>query len=243
MRNKGKNNNNSEKNDNEFINSMLWLIGFMILLAIVLGVLFKYFDKGNQLDIINAFDFAGSFGGAVLGAGASLVILSITSINQRKDINDQRDYDKKIREEDFKRYEDERKIQIEKENLVRYKNHYGSVIRVYFIVEDLFNNIFNDRYEDENKEYKNLRKEFTEIQLTGICIDNEKIKTSYNALIKVIESIILRYAVLSSMPSTNNKGEIKEESLRIIKKGKLKITNHKDNVLKYIEEKEKNIYK
>lgn len=67
-----------------------------MLFAIVLVFLFKSFDKSNEINIVNIFDFAGSFGGAVLGAGTSFIILSITSINQKKDLEEQRDIDEKI---------------------------------------------------------------------------------------------------------------------------------------------------
>lgn len=89
------------KDEDRIINGAFWLIGYMILLALVIGGLFKYYDKSNELNIVNAFEYAGSFGGAVLGAGTSFIILSITSINQKKESKIQRNIDESNRREDM----------------------------------------------------------------------------------------------------------------------------------------------
>ncbi|MDU3323780.1 hypothetical protein [Clostridium sp.] len=101
MVNKDKDEKDTRKKDDRFINGVLWLIGWMILFAIVLSLTFKSFDKANEITIVNAFEFAGSFGGAILGAGVSLIILSITLIRQRRDAEEQREVDKRIRREDM----------------------------------------------------------------------------------------------------------------------------------------------
>ena len=78
MKNENKNEKNLRKLFVEFILSLVFV-------AICIALAFKFSPYGHELKINDYFTYAGTFGGAILGAGISIAILYITIQNSNKD--------------------------------------------------------------------------------------------------------------------------------------------------------------
>lgn len=122
---------NKKKDKNDILlESMLFLFAVLILLGICILLFFKKYDTENKLNIVNYLEYIGSFGGAILSSGVSFIILSLTIIFQRRDIEKQRQIDKNTREEERKQFEKDYNIKIINDKLDNYKNIYLKCINI-----------------------------------------------------------------------------------------------------------------
>ncbi|MGN2371868.1 hypothetical protein ACTFJW_17800 [Clostridium cagae] len=79
---------NKEKNELEKF--IMCFLGALISIALCIAFVFKVSTYGNQLKIDDYFNFTASFGGAILGALISMIILYVTIINNKKENDDKR---------------------------------------------------------------------------------------------------------------------------------------------------------
>lgn len=90
--------------ESKFTNMILRFVVILTAVAMMIVLVFRGSPYGNQLTIGDYLGFAGDFGGAILGAMMSLMILAITLNKQKKDLEDQRQIDSDARKEEKERY-------------------------------------------------------------------------------------------------------------------------------------------
>ncbi|MDQ0150048.1 hypothetical protein ACFO6R_08530 [Eubacterium multiforme] len=86
---------------------------FFIFISFFIPIIFKISKYGYELEIKDYFNFAGSFGGAILGGIISLIILKTTLAKQEQQFDKQRKIEDTRREEDRNQFE--KQLQHEKE--------------------------------------------------------------------------------------------------------------------------------
>ena len=154
---------------------------FVILLAIIAGciaLIFKYSKYGFFLEIKDYFNFAGTFGGAILGGLISLIILKTTLESQKEEFENQKNIEDQRREEDAKqfrlqlqeersRFEKQCEITLLNDKLSEYKNVYYSTSELREKIARLYMDIAKGIYDD------NLQNLVDDIRGLMICRDKK----------------------------------------------------------------------
>lgn len=152
---------------------------FLICYAFLIALIFRILPYGEQLEIKDYFNFAGSFGGAIIGGFISLVILKITLKEQKEQFEKQKEIEDIRREEDRKQFEKqlehekekfnkEYNIKIINDKIMQYKE-------LYFLCEDILMLInkmtmSSEKYNEEIFNYKEYNDflEFISLKLVDI---------------------------------------------------------------------------
>ncbi|EHK2337675.1 TPA: hypothetical protein ACSQWB_000965 [Clostridium perfringens] len=126
--------------ENKFVITLIAIL--FALIATCIALVFKYSKYGYLLEIKDFFNFAGSFGGAILGGLVSIVVLKFTLDKQKEQFDEER------------RIAKERTI-IEN-NIEAYKELYTLCKKMLLEINSLIQEIKNNEdYKNENQ-YDNL---------------------------------------------------------------------------------------
>ena len=82
------------KNKINFTIGIIIITGLFVLIAIGIASIFKHSPYGDLLEIKDFFNFAGSFGGAILGGLVSIMILKFTLDKQKEQFDEERRLEK-----------------------------------------------------------------------------------------------------------------------------------------------------
>lgn len=132
--------NNEDIEDKKFGKFFTGFILYMIGVGLSVALVFRFMPYGYTLEIKEYFNFAGSFGGAILGAIVSFLILYVTVIRERSALEEQR-----------KRFEKDYNIKIINDKLELYKEMYKMVdtigYNITFIITELREGVNNSDVE------------------------------------------------------------------------------------------------
>ncbi|MBN1079298.1 hypothetical protein [Clostridium botulinum] len=153
MFNNKKKNNDIEIKNKSFEQAVSIFILYIIGIGAFVAIAFRISSYGHELKISDYFNFVGSFGGAILGAIVSFLILYITVIRERNALEQQR-----------KRFEKEYNIKIINDKLNLYKEMYRIVVviryNITFIITELRDNFNNNEVEEAYNTAWDMLKEF-----------------------------------------------------------------------------------
>ena len=177
----------------------VFYVGILSIIAVCVAIAFKNSKFGNLLEIKDYFNFAGSFGGAILGGFISLIILKVTLKEQRKQFEEQRKIEDTRREEDRKQFErqlEEERNRFEKEynidlindKLKSIKEVYKLYVNIKIKINDMLLNNYLSGKQITPEEFRDIIALLYEYYITICTIDlselDEKTENIYEMLEK-----------------------------------------------------------
>ncbi|NRT90921.1 hypothetical protein [Clostridium beijerinckii] len=221
----------------KFTNIILQFVSTLSGIALLIVGGFKFSPYGQDLKVSDYLNFIGSFGGAILGAMMSLLILVITINNQKKNMDDQRRIDNNARKEEKERFEKEYKIKIINDKLNIYKDTYYIVKKMNMQLVKIGDNL-NEKYlndisslRDDILIYRELDSQFTFvvnlIDEQAILDEIEKVESIRMYLVKLEASQEHIAKLLNNNEKDGIIGKINEHCAFLKKYGNLLIDNSK----------------
>lgn len=136
---------------------------FLIFCAFSIAFIFRILPYGEQLEIKDYFNFAGAFGGAIIGGFISLIILKVSLKEQKDQFEKQKEIEDTRREEDRKqferqlkeernRFEKEYNIKLINDKIDQYKNLYLTCQNMISSVMNISNKLKIHEYRSVNEE-------------------------------------------------------------------------------------------
>lgn len=170
--------------EGKLANMILKFVIILSVIALLIAGSFRMSPYGNELKIGDYLSFAGAFGGAILGAMMSLMILTITIKNQKKDLEEQRKIDDDSRDEERKRFERSHNIQIINDKLNFYMELFELTLN---LVEEINKIIPRCTQVDKDKiNYRDLLKLINRFEFLGNQIVDENLYKFYQEIINKI---------------------------------------------------------